>query len=99
MPVVMTMRWPGATPQQYDRVSELVDLEGDVPNGLVLHVASFADGALHVTDVWESREDFERYLADRLGAAIKEAGLEGAPETSYAPLHRRLIPPGVTGTT
>ncbi|WP_042429019.1 hypothetical protein [Streptacidiphilus anmyonensis] len=97
MAVVMTMRWPGVTPEQYDRVSALVDLEGDAPDGLVLHVASFADGALQITDVWESPEHFERYFGARLGAAIKEVGLPGAPETGYTPLHRRLIPPGVTG--
>jgi hypothetical protein len=92
MAVVMTMRWADVTPEQYDRVSDLVDLEGSVPEGLVAHIASFRDGALHVTDVWESPEHFERYFADRLGTAVKEAGLEGMPETQLTPLHRGLIP-------
>ncbi len=97
MAVVMTMRWTGVTPQQYDTVRELVRWEEDTPADAHLHVASFEDGALHVTDVWESPAHFERFFTDRLAAAIKEAGIEGEPETRFTPLHRRFIAPGVTG--
>jgi hypothetical protein len=97
MAVVMTMRWAGVTPEQYDAVRELVRWEEDTPSGAVLHVASFEGGAMHVTDVWGSQADFERFFADRLAAAIKEAGLDGEPETSYRVLHRRFVAPGVSG--
>jgi hypothetical protein len=62
-----------------------------------MHVASFEGGALHVTDVWDSQGDFDRFFADRLAAAVKEAGIEGAPETGFRPLHRRFVAPGVSG--
>jgi hypothetical protein len=97
MAVVMTMRWAGVTPEQYDAVRELVRWEQDTPAGAVLHVASFEDGALYVTDVWESQQDFERFFADRLAAAVKEAGIEGEPQTTFRPLHRRFVATGVTG--
>jgi hypothetical protein len=97
MAVVMTMRWDGVTPDQYDAVRQAVRWEEDVPSGAVLHVASFGDGALNVTDVWNSQADFEQFFADRLAAAIKEAGIEGQPETGFRPLHRRFVAPGVTG--
>lgn len=97
MAVVLTMRWAGVTPEQYDAVLKLVRWEEDTPSGAVLHVASFEGGALHVTDVWDSQADFERFFADRLAAAVKEAGLEGEPETGFRALHRRFVAPGVSG--
>jgi hypothetical protein len=97
MAVVMTMRWAGVTPEQYDAVRDTVRWEQDTPDGAVLHVASFEGGALHVTDVWDTQEDFERFFASRLAAAVKEAGIEGEPESSFTPLHRRFVAPGVNG--
>jgi hypothetical protein len=97
MAVVMTMRWAGVTPEQYDTVRDMVRWEEETPAGAVLHVASFEGGMMHVTDVWDSQADFERFFADRLAVAIKEAGLEGEPATSFRALHRRFVAPGVSG--
>lgn len=97
MAVVMTMLWAGVTPEQYDAVRDTVRWEQDTPAGAVLHVASFDGGALHVTDVWDSQADFERFFSDRLAAAVKQAGIEGEPQTSFTPLHRRFVAPGITG--
>lgn len=97
MAVVMTMRWAGVTPEQYDAVLATVRWEEDVPSGAVLHVASFDGNGLHVTDVWDSQADFDRFFAERLAAAIKEAGIEGQPETGFRPVHRRFVAPGVSG--
>ena len=93
----MTMRWVGVTPEQYDTVRAAVRWEEDTPAGAVLHVASFDGRVMRVTDVWESQADFERFFAERLGAAIKEADIEGEPDTEFTPLHRRFVAPGVSG--
>ncbi|MFD0274177.1 hypothetical protein ACFVHB_09745 [Kitasatospora sp. NPDC127111] len=97
MAVVLTLRWPGVTPEQYDAVGALVRWEQDVPTGALLHVASFEGGALHVTDVWETEADFRRFFADRLAPAVKQVGIEGEPQSGFRPLHRRFIAPGVSG--
>ena len=99
MAVVMTMRWAGVTAEQYDTVLDIVRWEEDVPSGAVLHVASFDNDGLHVTDVWDSEADFDRFFTDRLAAAIKEAGIEGQPDTGFRPLHRRFVAPGVSGAS
>jgi len=67
-----------------------------VPEGAVLHAAWFEGGALHVTDVWKAQTDFERFFAERLTPAVKEAGITGEPESRFSPLHRRFVAPGVT---
>ena len=46
MAVVMIMKWQGVTPDQYDRVRELVNWEGNVPPGAQFHVIGFdSEGA------------------------------------------------------
>ncbi|MFI6695188.1 hypothetical protein ACIBLA_26240 [Streptomyces sp. NPDC050433] len=98
MAVVMSLRAPGVTPEQYEAVRTAMRWEEHLPEGAVLHVAWFEGGALHVTDVWNTREDFERFFTDRLGSALKEAGVTGKPETSFSPLQRRFVAPGVSGS-
>jgi hypothetical protein len=97
MAVVLSLRWAGLTPQQYDAVRDTVRWEEDVPEGAVLHASWFEGGALHVTDVWNSQGDFERFFAERITPAVKEAGITGEPEATFSPLHRRFVAPGVTG--
>ncbi|MEE1786656.1 hypothetical protein PUR71_27695 [Streptomyces sp. SP17BM10] len=97
MAVVMSMRWAGTTPEQYDAVRDAVRWEELAPAGAHLHVAWFDGHGLNVTDVWESREAFEAFFAERLAPAIEKAGIAGEPSVEYHPLHRRFISPGVSG--
>ncbi|MFK4148411.1 hypothetical protein [Streptomyces sp. NPDC004065] len=97
MAVVLSMRWAGVTPEQYDAVRDLVGWEENWADGGVLHVAWFEEGALRVVDVWESQEDFERFSRERLEAGVTKAGLTGTPEVAFHPLHRRMVHPGATG--
>jgi hypothetical protein len=97
MSVVMSMHWAEATPEQYDQVRERVRWEEQTPDGAVLHVAWFDPEGLHVTDVWNEPGDFESFMADRLGPVIQEVGIEGKPQVTFIPLHRRFVAPGVGG--
>ncbi|WP_030273723.1 hypothetical protein [Streptomyces sp. NRRL B-24484] len=97
MAVVMSMRWTGVTPEQYDAVRDAVDWEQVPAAGGQVHVAWFDADGLHVTDVWHSEEAFGQFLAERLAPAVEKAGITGAPEVSFAPLHRRFVAPDVTG--
>ncbi|MEW2404027.1 hypothetical protein [Streptomyces sp. NPDC046862] len=97
MAVVLSLRWDGLAPEQYDAVRDSVGWEEEVPEGLVLHVAWYEEGALQVTDVWDDQADFERFFADRIAPALKEVGITGEPESRFLPLHRRFVAPGVSG--
>ncbi|WP_371579133.1 hypothetical protein [Streptomyces sp. NBC_01314] len=97
MAVVMSMLWAEVTPEQYDTVRDAVDWEGVPAAGGQVHVAWFDDQGLHVTDVWASQQAFETFFAERLAPVIQKAGLPGAPETTFSPLHRRFIAPNITG--
>jgi hypothetical protein len=94
MPVLMHVDLPGITPEQYDRVTEILNLEADPPKGGIVHIAAFDDSGLHVTDVWETREDFGRFAQERLGPAIQEAGAGdgGPPDPRFTEVHNYYAP-------
>ena len=99
MPVVISLEWDGVTPEQYDDAHEKVNWEGDTPDGALLHVPWFADGAMHVTDVWDSAEQFERFVNERLMPGVQEIGIEGEPRVEINPLHRHVFAPGIDRVT
>ena len=57
---------------------------GDAPvAGLILHAGGSSEGGVHSLDVWESKEDSERFFAERMMPALQQLGVEGGPPLSY----------------
>jgi hypothetical protein len=94
MPVGMFMKWAGVTPAQYDEVRRSVNWEGDHPEGALFHVATFTDEGARITDVWESAEDFQSFVDNRLMAGVRAAGIEGDPDVDLIPTHA-IFNPGI----
>ncbi|MDQ6916118.1 MAG: hypothetical protein M3155_09970 [Actinomycetota bacterium] len=92
MASVMTMRWDGVTPDQYEEVREKVRWEENRPKGANFHVCGFEGGAMRIVDIWDSPEDFQRFLDDRLAPIIQEAGFPGEPEVTFYPVHAVWAP-------
>jgi hypothetical protein len=95
MPVLMTLEAPGGTTAQYDHANAVIGIaaEGGLPPGLVVHTCAVTDDGIVVVDVWDSASSFEDFARDRLGAALKEAGLaSGSPRIS--PIHSLLFGTG-----
>ena len=95
MAVVMRMEWPEVSPEQYDKVREIVGWEEAEAEGGLFHVAFFDDGGFKVVDVWESPDHFQSFVDNRLMPGIEQAGgIEGEPKVTFAPVHRYFIPTG-----
>ena len=47
------------------------------------------EGGITGIDVWNSREDFDRFLQGRLGEAIQEAGVP-QPQIREIPVHNEV---------
>jgi len=92
MPIVMNMRWQGITKDQYDQILKLVDWEANVPGGAKYHVASFDDSGLRVTDVWDSADDFNRFVEQRLMPGVRELDVAGQPQVDITNAHRIFAP-------
>jgi hypothetical protein len=92
MSVAVVMDFPNATLEQYDRVIERMHLQkgGPGPQGALFHWATQTNGGIRVTDVWESRELFERFAHEQIGPYSREAGITDSPDISYYELHNYL---------
>jgi hypothetical protein len=69
------------TAEQYDESIRRLEKSGDwLPEGLEFHVAFKTDGKLRVSEIWDSREQFDAF-GERLMPVLKEVGIEpGKPE-------------------
>jgi hypothetical protein len=72
---------PNVTAEQYDESIRRLEKSGDwLPEGLELHVAFKSDGKLRVSEIWDSREQFDAF-GERLMPVLKDVGIEpGKPE-------------------
>jgi hypothetical protein len=85
----------GVGTEGYDAVSAELDLSGSPPEGLLFHWAGEIDGEWTITDVWESREAYDRFERDLLVPAItKVTGSvpEGRATVDEFPVHDYVKP-------
>src|SRR5579871_2091004 len=95
MAIMMIMEWDGVTPADYDRVRALVNWEGNVPPGALYHVAAYDGQKLRITDTWDSAEQFQAFVDQRLMAGVKQAGVNVEPKVEVLPVHA-IFAPGYT---
>jgi hypothetical protein len=73
---------PGMTAEKYDETLPTIEASGEFPpDGLEYHVAFSSDGSFRVSEIWDSREQFEAF-GQRLMPILTAAGVElaGPPE-------------------
>ena len=73
MPVGLRLSFSENTLEDYDKVCEALNFPADWPDGALAHGSHEADGHLVVNDVWESRQHFDRFVEQRLQAAMGQA--------------------------
>jgi len=87
MAVCLVIDVPGGRLDQYDAVMrKLGESGGTLGEGQTFHAAGPSDDGFTVIDVWNSREDFDRFIQGRLGEAIQEAGVP-QPQIREIPVH------------
>jgi hypothetical protein len=93
MAVVMQMHWPEISLDEYEQARQKVDWENDLPDGAIFHVAWMADDGFRVVDVWESSDDFDRFVQDRLMPVVAgELGVTSEPNVTITPAHTYFKP-------
>lgn len=79
----MLVRWtpPALTAEQYDESVGKLEAQGDwPPDGLDYHVCFRVGGALHVSEIWESQEQFEAF-GSRMMPVLDEVGIDPGEPT------------------
>jgi hypothetical protein len=89
MPVAVEMNFKGATLDQYDQVIELMGLAPGTPAppGGLFHWAAATEDGIRVVDVWETKEQYERFAQDKIGPYTQQVGIPAPPEVTYRDVH------------
>lgn len=67
-----------------------LNLDSNPAPGMLFHVAGPMDGGWRVVDVWESQEAFDRFFNQRLGQAVRNAGIPPFQPQAF-PLHNIVV--------
>jgi hypothetical protein len=94
--VGVVMEFDGGTLDQYDQVLEKMGLSPGAagPPGALFHWVAETDNGIRVTDVWETREQFDRFADEQIGPISAEVGLPGPPSVSTFEVHNHLTAGG-----
>ena len=82
MSIVVRFSPTSMTAEKYDNTLVKIEEAGTFPpDGLDYHICFGSDGNLRVSEIWDSREQFEAF-GERLMPILAEAGIEfsGPPE-------------------
>ena len=93
MAVAIEMKFAGGTLAQYDEVMKLMGLDDPAappPDGAIFHWVAETDEGLRVVDVWETREQFDKFAAEQIGPYTQQVGIPGPPEMTYRDVHNYL---------
>jgi len=75
------------TSEQYDETLRRLEKSGDwLPEGLDYHVAFKSDGDFRVSEIWDSREQFEAF-GERLMPVLKDVGIEFSDKPEVLEIH------------
>ncbi|MBS1904332.1 MAG: hypothetical protein JSS75_11555 [Bacteroidetes bacterium] len=90
--IAMIMKWDGISLEQYEEVRQIVKWEHDIPAGAIFHVATHDGSALRVVDVWESPEQFNRFVETRLMPGVMSTGITTQPQVEIYPAYAIFAP-------
>jgi hypothetical protein len=92
MAVAVQMDFKGTTLDQYDQVIEKMGFRpagAGAVGGLFHWVAKTGDG-IRVVDVWETKEQFEKFAQDEIGPISEQVGVPAPPELQFFEVHNHL---------
>jgi hypothetical protein len=83
--------FPGGTLEQYDEVIQKMGLHpgGSGAPGGIFHWVTKTGGGIRVTDVWESREQFDQFATEQIRPITAEVGVP-RPEVTFYEVHNYL---------
>ena len=90
MPVAMLVDNPEGSQEIYDKVREQLGLQ-EKPAGGIFHAAGPSpNGGWRVIEVWESQEDADRFLKERLGPALEAVGVARSVQPQFWTVHNLM---------
>jgi len=87
--VLLFFRSSGNVRQIYDAIVDEMQIRDAPPKGAIYHWCAPVPGGIQICDVWQTREDFDRFAQEKIGPLSAKHGLS-APTTDIMPLHERI---------
>jgi hypothetical protein len=82
VPVLVVIEVPGGSAELDYALTEAWRTASSLPEGNVLRMAGPMDGGWRVVSLWESRQQFESFLEERLHLSLQDIGA-GQPVVSF----------------
>ena len=84
---------PGVTTEKYDETIKRLKASGAQwpPEGLAYHVAFSSGGSFRVSEIWDSREQFDVF-GKRLMPVLNDLGIELSGEPEMLEVHNIIQP-------
>lgn len=85
----LVLKFKGVGEKEYRAVNKALGIDpetgsGEWPAGMIAHNGGAGDdGALVVTELWESRDAQGKFMQGRLGKALGEGGITATPEITW----------------
>jgi hypothetical protein len=94
MAVAVQMDFEGATLEQYDEVCGKMGLtpKGPGPAGAISHFVTKTDSGMRVVDVWQTKEQFEKFAAEQIGPYSQDVGIPNPPAMQFFEVHNYFTP-------
>lgn len=81
---------PSMTADKYDEVLPRIEAAGEFPpDGMAYHVAFNAGGSFRVSEIWDSKEQFEAF-GQRLMPILMDGGVELAGPPEVVEIHNEI---------
>ena len=103
MTVVSTLDVSGRTAPEYRAVMDELGVERRPEGGIYLHLTTPTDFGYRIVEIWDQKENFDRFVERRLAPANEAIGVDRATEITVTPLHNFFAPrlaelPGVVSS-
>lgn len=92
MPIAVQQDFPQGSLAQYDEVVTKMGFRPGGPGapGGLFHWVTKTDDGIRVVDVWESREQFEKFAAEKIQPLAAQAGFTAPPKITFFEVHNYL---------
>ncbi|MFZ0248547.1 MAG: hypothetical protein WAL61_01280 [Acidimicrobiales bacterium] len=90
MAVVVQQKFTGATVDQYDQAASKLGMTAEGPHiapGLLFHYVVATDEGVEITDIWTTREGFEKFAQEKIVPVSREVGISPPTSVTFSGVH------------
>jgi hypothetical protein len=92
MTVISTLDVTGLTASEYRAVMDELGVERRPEGGIYLHLTTPTDFGYRIVEIWDEKDNFDRFVERRLVPANEAIGVDRSTEITVTPLHNLFAP-------